>query len=199
MRVADEEPGGLEAKCTREHRGRCLQAKAYPDERFEWELEIRPRCDDRDCPPGTPEPDLVALVAVLLEHGGYGLHLSGRRSVRANLSHADVLAAASLDAVVRISVECGESMFCSCADLPATRCGEHAFCSPIEAQAMYASCTSRHLQAIGCAPASRICGSAMTDVRAPDGTAWRLTSTCMPSAPGWEVVEWTDTRPCADR
>lgn len=81
---------------------------------------------------------------------------------------------------------------------PPIRCDEDAP-HPIEGHALYDDCVSQHRQVIGCSSAG-VCGAALTDVRAPDGTMWRLPDTCTPGAPGWQTLTWTGERPeCKDK
>jgi len=179
MHVADAEPGGLEAKCRRESSRRCLQAKAYPDEPLHWELEVT-LCRGSACDPGVP-----AVLDELIANGGYESWSGRGRSITVTMSYDDVTAVARLDEVVAITVTCGDSAFCSCADLPAERCDEHAFCWQISGWAFDETCVSDRKRPLGCS-GEQVCESSETDMIAPDGRRWRLPSSCKPAVPGWE-------------
>ncbi|MBC8071829.1 MAG: hypothetical protein IAG13_26115 [Deltaproteobacteria bacterium] len=187
MRIAEAEHAGLEHKCRPQRRRACLQAKAYPEELLQWRLGLQPRCDGIDCPPGSIDPELLELLDERLERGGaQHVYDDGLHSIVLRLSYDDVLAVARLESVSSIGVECGDTAFCSCADLLPERCAEHAFCRPILGWAISERCVSTREQAVGCS-AAEVCGAAITDVVAPNGGVWRLHDTCMPSAPGWTV------------
>jgi hypothetical protein len=198
MRIADAEPGGIQEKCGPEYRDECLQAKAYPEERLHWSFEVEPACrgKDGDCAAGPAAPVLVAAVAALLEYDAEHVQVH-RRSVSALVGYAGAVMAGRLAGIARISVECTESAFCSCADLPVERCSEHTFCNPIRAQAIGARCISAERELVGCGQ-SRVCGASMTDAWASDGTLWRFGSTCLPDQPGWQALENIVERPWCD-
>jgi hypothetical protein len=199
MRIADAEPGGIQEKCGPEYRDECLQAKAYPEERLHWSFEVAPACrgKDGDCAAGPAAPVLVAAVAALLEHDAEHVLVHGR-SVSALVGYAGAVMAGRLAGIARISVECTDSAFCSCADLPVERCHEHAFCGPVHAQAITDRCILPTRTLVGCVGSGRGCSASMTDAWAPNGTLWRFGSSCIPEQPGWQTRDQIVERPMCD-
>jgi hypothetical protein len=183
MRIAEPEPDGPEKKCQRESLRRCLQAKAYPAEVLQWELEIVP-CYSARCPPGGTRS---APLDELLANGGHEWRSGDRYSIPVSATYEDITTAARLEEVFAITVSCGDSAFCSCADLPADRCDEHAFCWQVSGWAFHETCMSQQKQPLGCS-GEEVCESSETDMIAPDGRRWKLPSSCRPAVPGWRFA-----------